>query len=261
MANITRSAKSGNDWTENELAAYNIHFQDQNLQDFFGVEVVEALPDVQASLSTFSTTKDRIKVPDDDTYRLLHFLDLAHTPNVGQEAAVDLFIEKLLNKLGYAEGRRIIMIRQALPLFICGSNCSAQTTVCILDSNNNILLVVQADKPLDNAGDTEPQVIAGAIAAFQRNNFARKRELHLQALETIVIPGITMYGTLPTFYKITVTASLNDAVKTGVFPAVATTVYRHIPRLPRRNSEGMKHLDNRPILLQYLEAFKSFVSV
>ncbi|KAJ7731489.1 hypothetical protein B0H16DRAFT_1329263, partial [Mycena metata] len=150
--------------------------------------------------------------------------------------------------------------RQALPLFICGSNCSAQTNVCVLDSND-ILLLVQEDKRLDNGDDPEPQVIAEAIAAFQRNNFTRERELHLPALDRMVIPAITMYGTFPTFYKITVTASLNDAVKKGVFPAVATTVYRHIPRLPRRNSDGMKHAENRPILLQYFEAFKKFVFV
>ncbi|KAJ7251731.1 hypothetical protein C8J57DRAFT_1077944 [Mycena rebaudengoi] len=135
MANFIRRAKSGNEWTENELAAYTIHVHEQSLKDFFDVEVVEDLPDVQPSLGTFVTTEDRIDAPDDDTYRLLHFLDLAHMPKVGQEAAVDLFAEKLLNNLGYAEGRRIIMIRQVLPLFICGSSCSAQTDVCVLDSN------------------------------------------------------------------------------------------------------------------------------
>jgi hypothetical protein len=258
MANLIRSAKSGNEWTENELAAYNIHVREQSLKDFFDVEAVEDLPDIQASLGTFSTTEDRIDAPDDDTYRLLHFLDLAHSPKVGQEAAVDLFAEKLLNKLGYAEGRRIIMIRQALPLFICGSSCSAQTDVCVLDSND-ILLLVQEDKRLDNNADPEPQVIAEAIAAFQRNNFTRERELHLPILDQMVIPAITMYGTFPTFYKISVSAALNNAVKTGVFPVAATIVYRHIPRLPRRNSDGMKNLANRSVLLRYLEAFKQFV--
>ncbi|KAJ7484046.1 hypothetical protein B0H11DRAFT_1196636 [Mycena galericulata] len=259
MANIIRSAKSGNDWTENELAAYNICVVEQSLVDFFGIET---LPSVPASLDAFITTKDRTDATDNDTYKLLRHLDLAYMPKVGQEAAVALFAKKLLDKLRYAEGRRIIMIRQALPLFICGANCSTQTDVCILDSSNDILLLVQEDKRLpDNSNDPEPQVIAEAIAAFQRNNHTRERELHLHALDRMVIPAITMYGTFPTFYKVTVTTSLNDAVKTGVFPAVATTVYRHIPRLPRRNSDGMKHFDNRPILLQYFEAFKEFVFV
>ncbi|KAJ7253258.1 hypothetical protein C8J57DRAFT_1237595 [Mycena rebaudengoi] len=212
MANLIRSAKSGNEWTENELAAYNIHVHEQSLKDFFDVEVVEDLPEVQPSLGTFVTTEDRIDAPDDDTYRLLHFLDFAHIP------------------------------KGAAPLHF-----------------NDILLLVQEDKRLDNNADPEPQVIAEAIAAFQRNNFTRKRELHLPVLDQMVFPAITMYGSFPTFYKITVSAALNDAVKTGVFPVAATTVYRHIPRLPRRNSNGMKNLANRSILLRYLEAFKRFV--
>ncbi|KAJ7731490.1 hypothetical protein B0H16DRAFT_1583442 [Mycena metata] len=108
MADILRSAKSGNDWTENELAAYNIRVVEQSLGEFFGIE---KLPSVPTSLYAFVTTTDRTDATDDDTYKLLHHLDLAHMPKVGQEAAVDLFAEKLLEKLGYAEGRRIIMIR------------------------------------------------------------------------------------------------------------------------------------------------------
>ncbi|KAJ6453308.1 hypothetical protein C8R45DRAFT_1039186 [Mycena sanguinolenta] len=74
-------------------------------------------------------------------------------------ATIDLFAEKILEKLRYAKDRRIIIIRQALPLFICGLNYNAQTDVCILDSND-ILLLVQQDKRLDNGDDPEPQVIA-----------------------------------------------------------------------------------------------------
>jgi hypothetical protein len=119
--------------------------------------------------------------------------------------------------------------------------------------------LVQEDKRLYNNTDPESQVITEAIAAFQRNNFTRERELHLPVLDQMVFPAIALYGTFPTFYKITVSAALNDAVKTGVFSVAATTVYRHIPRLPRRNSDGMKNLANRSILLRYLEAFKRFV--
>jgi NADH dehydrogenase (ubiquinone) flavoprotein 1 len=53
MANITRSAKSGNDWTENELAAYNICVVEQSLVNFFGID---KLPSVLASFDAFITT-------------------------------------------------------------------------------------------------------------------------------------------------------------------------------------------------------------
>ncbi|KAF8969914.1 hypothetical protein BDZ97DRAFT_1596519, partial [Flammula alnicola] len=36
MANIIRSAKSGSDWTMNELLAYNIHVVDEDVATFFG---------------------------------------------------------------------------------------------------------------------------------------------------------------------------------------------------------------------------------
>jgi hypothetical protein len=72
-------------------------------------------------------------------------------------------------------------------------------------------------------------------------------------------PAITLVGTFPTFYKIKVTAALNNAVVTGMYPVVETIVLRHIPRLPRCNSEGMKPLDNRSILIRYLQAFRRFV--
>ena len=167
-------------------------------------------------------------------------------------------MERLLEKLGYASGFRIILTRHSLPLLICGSNCNAQTDVCICDENN-ILLLVQEDKRLDNVVDPEPHLIAEAIAAYQRNNRTRQRELHLPILEEIMFPAITLVGTFPTFYKIKVTAMLNDAVVTGRYPAVETIVFRHIPRLPRRNSEGMKPLDNRSVIIRYLEAFRQFV--
>jgi hypothetical protein len=163
-----------------------------------------------------------------------------------------------LETLGYASGRRVIVTCQALPLIICGTQCSAQTDVCICDENDYLLLV-QEDKRQENTEDPEPQLIAEAIAAYQRNNFVRDRVLHILTLSEITFPGITLVGTSPTFYKINITADLNDSVMGGTFPANATVVYRHTPRLPRRNSEGMRPLENRTTILQYYQAFKAFV--
>ncbi|KAJ6610451.1 hypothetical protein B0H10DRAFT_1683948, partial [Mycena sp. CBHHK59/15] len=107
----------------------------------------------------------------------------------GQEAAVDLSIMKLLDRLRYAKGRQIIMvlIQQSLPLLICGLACSAPTDVCIIEQVH-ILLLARADKRLDNNDDPEPQIIADAIAVFQRNNRICERDLHLPLLDRIIIP-------------------------------------------------------------------------
>lgn len=139
------------------------------------------------NVRSFVETLDRAaakQANDEDTYKLLHHLDLAHDPKIGQEAAVDSFAQKLLEKLGYASGYRIILTRQSLPLLICGSNCNAQADVCICD--DIILLLVQEDKCLDSVIDPEPQVIAEAIAAYQRNNRTRQRDLHLPILEEMI---------------------------------------------------------------------------
>ena len=138
MANLIRGAKSGNDWTQNELRAYNIQVVEQSLVEFFNQN---ELPLVSPAVRHFCETTDRTLAPDDDTYKLLHYLDLAQHPKVGQEAAVDNFAARLLETLGYSSGRRIIVTRQALPLIVCGMPCSAQTDVCICDENDYLLLV------------------------------------------------------------------------------------------------------------------------
>ncbi|KAK2467959.1 hypothetical protein APHAL10511_000254 [Amanita phalloides] len=257
MANFIRSPKSGSDWTQNELQAYNIQVVEQSMVEFFNQD---QLPPVPPVVHHFCETTERALAPDDDTYKLLFHLNLTQNPKVGQEAAVDdTFAARLLETLGYAAGRRIIVTRQALPLIICGKQCSAQMDMCICDDNEFLLLLVQESKQFENPEDPEPQLIAEAIAAYQRNNFIRDRVLHIPTLEEITFPSITLVRTAPTFYKIKVTAELNSAVIGGIFPDNAMVVYRHTPRLPRRDSEGMRSLENRTILLQYYQAFKAFV--
>ncbi|OBZ66235.1 hypothetical protein A0H81_13720 [Grifola frondosa] len=257
MANLIRSAKSGNDWTKNELRAYNINVVEQSLPEFFGLN---ELPPVPPAVRHFCEITDRALAPDDDTYKLLHHLDLAQNPKAGQEAAIDTFTARLLETLGYARGHRIILTHQALPLIICGTQCSARTDVCICDKDNYLLLVQRdTDTPLEDPQDPEPQLIADAVAAYQRNNFVRDRVLHIPTLDEITFPGITLVDTYPTFYKIKVTAELSDAVVGGVFPANPVVVYRHSARLPHRYSEGMTPVENRTTILQYYQAFKAFV--
>jgi len=142
MANLIRSTKSGNDWTQNELRAYNIQVVEQLLVEFFNQN---QLPPVPPTVCHFCETTDRALAPDDDTYKLLHYLDLTQNPKVGQEAAVNNFAARQLATLGYTSGQQVIVTRQALPLIICGTQCSAQTNICICDENDYLLLV-QEDK-------------------------------------------------------------------------------------------------------------------
>jgi len=256
MANLIRSAKSGSDWTESELAAYHITIVPQNKQEFFGLDDLPA--PATPSLAGFMTTEDRDHATDMETRKLLHYLDLALDPKVGQEAAVDNFAAKLLEKLGYDDGDRIIFIRRALPFVICGVSSFAQTDVCVMD-DNEVLLLVQEDKRLLSLKDPEPQVVAEAIAAYALNNKVRVTSLNLPPLPAVTLPAITMVGTNPIFYKITVTAELSTAVQQGTYPTTETRVLRYIPVLPRRHSLGMRPLENRVEILACLEAFKRFL--
>ena len=81
--------------------------------------------------------------------------------------------------------------------------------------DNEVLLLVQEDKRLLSLKDPEPQVIAEAIAAYAVNNKVRIAFLNLAPLTTVTPPAITMIGTNPIFYKITITAELSTAVQPG----------------------------------------------
>jgi hypothetical protein len=71
-----------------------------------------------------------------------------------------------------------------------------------------------------------------------------------------------MTGTLPTFFKMTVTKEIVEAIGRGY--VCSTTVDFHSPNLPRPNhcwSEGMKPLDNRQQILKCYEAFKAIIGI
>ncbi|KAF8343594.1 hypothetical protein F5887DRAFT_1283444 [Amanita rubescens] len=253
MTELIRSAKFGSDWTSHELAAYNIVVEYQaDAATFFGTP----------NLPQPGTTLNPAVLTAGGAYELLHMMDLAMSPAPEEESAVDDFAVLLLRALGYTTRGRVLRTRKDIPLIICGEARHAKTDVCIIDQNE-ILLLVQEDKQHLDSSDPEPQLIAEAIAAFAANNQTRQRTLNQPPLDSKVMAGITMKGTAPIFYKILVTAALVASVASGVHPRAVTTVYAHVPNVPRPNrrwSEGMKPLDNRQVILSCYEAFKQFVN-
>ncbi|KAJ2681997.1 hypothetical protein IWW39_006168, partial [Coemansia spiralis] len=221
MASILRNAKAGSDWTINELRAYNINVVNVDESEFFGRSI-----------------DDTINVPqvvfDDNSY-FARYLDLAMALHESEESAVDDFAVELFNILGYRTGGRIIRTRKDISLFMCGEWTKAKTDVCIMNQLN-ILMLLQEDKShLRRHDDPEPQLIAEAIAAFQHNNTVRVRTLNLEPLDSCVFPCVSMLGTYPTFYKIAVTAELDQAVQLGEYPENNTTVvHRFNPLLGGR---------------------------
>lgn len=259
MANLVRSSKPGSDWTPNDLLAYQIRVEYQDSQTFFG------LPDLPKPHvdNEILTAPDATATQNDDPYYLLRTMDLAMAAPPGEESAVDDFTVQLFSMLRYT-GRavgRVARTRKDLTFWVCGQQRHARTDVCIVDASDILLLVQEDKRHLDDL-DPEPQLIAAAIAAFHSNNETRVRALGLPPLQSKIMPGITMKGTMPTFYKIPVTTELVRAVQLGEYPAQETIVYAHLPPVPRparRYNEGMKPLDNRHIILSCLEAFKQFL--
>ncbi|RPD76821.1 hypothetical protein L226DRAFT_559068 [Lentinus tigrinus ALCF2SS1-7] len=261
MANLLRAAKSGKDWTQNELEAYNISIELKDVQTFFQVDSLPT-PSVDPELLTTLDADDMVA---DRNAELINLLDLAMKPAPsGESAGVD-FAVQLFELLGYAKRSRVARTRKNIPLFVCGEWRDTKSDICLVDRlQNEILLVLQEDKRyMDDPRHPEPQLIAEAIAAFDRNNNIR-RHAGEPELDVKIIPGIVLLGTTPIFYKVPVTADLVRHIAHGTYPPEKTVVLAHVPPLPNpslRYSKGMKPLDNRQAILGSYEAFKSVVGI
>ena len=257
MANIIRSARSGSDWTRNDLLAYRITVNPILPQEFFGQKADPPLTGLDPALITSPVNPDNDANLSDDTYIFLEYLDVATISS--QESAVDDFARAFLRIVGFEERGLILRARFIMPLCICGdSNTVAQPDVCLADRRSMILLVVQGDKRNYNRPEPEPQVIAEAIAAYQHNNYTRER-MGLPTLHTMTIPCITIEGTRPIFYLVPVTRELSDAVITGQWPSVETKVLMCVTVAGRHRplSEGMEVPEYRRVAFQRMVAFKA----
>lgn len=255
MAGLVRSAKSGNEWSNADLRAYNITIETQDFGTFFG----QPVPVLQPSELLALQNADEATTP--ENYRALRFMQLAMDRVPNEESWVSPFTEKLLIALEYENLVKSVMPMQDMPFFNCGQSRNATSDVCIMNMSE-ILMVFQEDKRHMDDGDSDPQLIAEAIAAFQFNNYKRTRVLNEPATTSKVIAGLTMVGTAPTFFKIPVTQDLVTAVELGEYPTAPTVVAMHVPQIPRpscRVAEGMEPLDNRKIIFACFEAFKQFV--
>ena len=99
-----------------------------------------------------------------------------------------------------------------------------------------------------------PAVIGKAISMFSENNQVTKTPE--------CIPAISMTGTAPAFYRISVTPALLQAIEDGYHPSEETVALRFVPRVPIQENylHGMLSLDNRRIILQSLEAFNALIA-
>ena len=256
MANALRSAKSGSDWSRNELLAYNITISSVTLNQFFHHGADPSLDHLDPAILNVSPGSEDPSLSE-AVAEYLGYLDLATTAT--QESAIDDFAAHTLRLLGFNERKTLVRTCYVIPLTICGdANRAAQMDVCLLHRPTLVLLVLVEDKTLSNRTDAEAQVVAKAIAAFQFNN-AKRGDSGLPLLNSMTIPCITMSGTRPTFYLVPVTQDLSNAVIQGHSPAVQTQVSKCVTvgTHDRRSSEGMGDIEYRRLALKRLLAFKT----
>jgi hypothetical protein len=141
MANLICSTKSGSEWTLSNLDSYNIHIVFQELLEFFGVQdlpnpIVD--PELLDKLEARAMQQDR-------NAELITLLDLAMVRSLG-ESAVDDFAVELFKITEYVYRTQVARTRKDLNLLVCGKWKHAKMDVCIVDRDqNDILLLVQED--------------------------------------------------------------------------------------------------------------------
>ena len=261
MANLIRSVKPGSDWTKNDLRAYNIKVVPENIAAFFGNANLPP-PTISPAILAHEMYPTA-GLPTDDRLFFDLLDEVSAPPAESEKSAVDDFAVHLLRLLGYMESNRYFRTQKNIPLFMCSADTHAKADMCIMDRTSGILFLLQEDAQfLDIKGkDPEPQLIAGAIATFQSYSH-RLSTLGLPTVNTVVIPGITMFGSAPTFYKIKISRTLVEAVELGKYPTQTTIVCKLIPPVQVLwdfQRDGMRPLNNRAVILSCFEAFKQFL--
>ncbi|KAF8651591.1 hypothetical protein AX16_004681 [Volvariella volvacea WC 439] len=214
-----RGPKSGNNWTTEDLLAYHIEVVSKTPAEFFGREPQLSLDHVNHQMLSDPIDAITNTYPD-PAYHLLHYLQRASTPGMRQHPAINDFISFLLQTLGYTDGGSVTPRNYSVPMSTCGVSFEVEMDVCLLLLDSSVTFIVQVDL---NSRNTEPQVIAEAIATYQHNNEIR-RESSRSVLPSMTIPCVVMAGTRPTFYKVPVTEHLLTAVNEGAYPPQVTIV-------------------------------------
>jgi hypothetical protein len=225
MANLIRVPKHSNDWTQEDLKAYNIQVISKDEEGFFGEKLLEYIP--------MESLEKRLEV----------YLKLGD-----RGSSITNLSRELLYGLKFGERSKLLIGGERLPLIVCGNTSVAQTSVCVINRRTESILFINKCEKEDK--DPEPQAIAGAIAAFQYNNRIRKN-MDLDKIDEMTIPCITMRGIFPSFYLVPVTKGLSDHVMGGAYPDNTTEVLKYFPE------KSMK--SDRNEILKYCESFKKFV--
>ncbi|KJA18688.1 hypothetical protein HYPSUDRAFT_69748 [Hypholoma sublateritium FD-334 SS-4] len=203
-AQLIRSAKSGSDWTYNELHACDISITPTSPANFPQVGADSSLDHPVPSILTSLATD-------------------ADDPNLSEAASEYLGCLHLA-----ARPHTAVETRYAIPLFVCGEKWVVQADVCVIHQPTTMLLVLAEDKTTFNntaAYEVEVQVVAEAV---------QRAENGRPILEVMTIPCITTSSITLTLYLGPVTKEVSYIVITDQYPASQTQVLKCINTATRR---------------------------
>jgi len=267
--------KSGSDWTNTDLEFFRIKILEvEDFSEFFGsnITVIEN-NDVKEFLSldlsnvTIQHKFNWTSLKSRYVQTLVKDIIAVTKTHRSEESAVDDMAKSIFQIFKYDDGDNAIRTRETIFLEMCNSRTQANPDVCIESTDMSIKLLVQEDKSYNVGNDKflsnypEAQLIAEAIAAFQENIRIFKRLGKYKNKETKnIIPGIVMFGTCPTFYKIPITNLLAECVRQGNVPTSDTLVEKYvIPNLPFNLSDALLSRENAQHIVMCYEAFRKFV--
>jgi hypothetical protein len=261
-------AKSASYWRYKELKFFNISISDVEEGPFFGAP----LPRYSGLAPGFITHQNRVDGIDEASNSLLKRLEIATMDRTStgipkqnpatikvEETMIDGFGAEILRITGYENNNTVVLLQNKMPFTMSNKTVVAKANTSLYDTTSKMLLLIQENKMITNSSRPAPQLIAGAIAAFQCNNKIRAA-MSLPPLEEQLIAGITMWGTSPIFYKIPVSFNLAQSVECGECPKKKTCVSRHVPLLPiAGKADVMSILKNRIHLVRCYIGFRKLV--
>jgi hypothetical protein len=265
------SAKSGSEWSKNELNFFRIGFEViSNFKDFFDTETPEKFPEYISKLIEYDMSDiiniNYDNIESENIREFIKYLISATKTHINEESAVDDFARHILLAFKYNKGDNIVRVRQELSLRMFGQNLSAKPDICVENVKSTIKLLVQEDKSYNaskgtrlDIKTTEAQMVAEAIAAFQNNNRIRTA-FNEPELDSYCFPCIAMLGTYPIFYLFNVTKNLAESVEEGKIPTNITIIKKfQIPIKTLMIGDIFYNKESRKQIFQCYQALRKWI--
>jgi hypothetical protein len=148
MANVVRTAKSGDRWGPYELIAFNINVVSEDIGAFFGNADLPQLTVSSAILNNLEKPTGPLLKSDKNFFAYLEDA-MTMIPDKEDSGYVADFVTFILEMMHYDEGRRVIHPRKEIGFEMCGERVKAIPDVCVLERFGEYfqyLLLVQEDK-------------------------------------------------------------------------------------------------------------------